>query len=92
MLLKNFILNLKKMSYILIFRHVSASDRIGKLYRNQGNLFAIDDSNADEIEENNTEIEIVSLKEWLDKPDLLQKFKCFYRQRNSKGELEWKPG
>ena len=71
---------------------MSASDKIGKLYRNQGNLFAIDDTNSDDLVTKNPDIEIIDLKEWLEKPDLLQKFKCFYRHRNKNSQLEWTPG
>ncbi|RNA24444.1 TBC1 domain family member 23 isoform X3 [Brachionus plicatilis] len=73
-------------------KHVSASDRIGKLYRNQGNLFAIDDTNTEDLAKKNSDTEIVNIKEWLEKSDLIQKFKCFYRHRNSKEQLEWTPG
>ena len=57
-------------------RHVSSSDKIEKLYRNQGNVFAIDDSNDDQFEDQHQD-ECVNLKMWLEKPDTINKFKCF---------------
>jgi hypothetical protein len=76
---------------------VSSSDKIGKLYRNQGNLFAIDDTNDDESSNNNestgtNEVECVNLNLWLEKPDTLNKFKCFYREKSDKKKPEWVPG
>ncbi len=75
---------------------MSSTDKIGKLYRNQGNLFAIDDTNDDE-ENNDKEgaeqkVECVNLNVWLEKPDTLNKFKCFYRERKEKSKSEWIPG
>ncbi|CAF1021102.1 unnamed protein product [Brachionus calyciflorus] len=72
-------------------KHVSATDKIGKLYRNQGNLFAIDDSNAEDSPAD-TAVENVNLKVWLEKPDVLHKFKCFYREKREGSKLEWIPG
>ena len=74
---------------------MSSTDKIGKLYRNQGNLFAIDDTNDDETVENKEgkehEFECVNLNVWLSKSDVLNKFKCFYKdKRDSKSE--WIPG
>ncbi len=62
-------------------------------------MFAIDDTNDDETIENtspggtsrDTEIESVNLNLWLDKPDVLNKFKCFYREKTDK-KTEWIPG
>lgn len=77
-------------------KHVSSSDKIGKLYRNQGNLFAIDDTNDDETmsdrDSKEHEIECVNLKVWLEKPDTLKNFKCFYREKNESKKNEWIPG
>ena len=81
-----------------IFRHVSSSDKIGKLYRNQGNLFAIDDeTNDDQLESdkeaNEPKVECVNLNVWLEKPDTLNKFKCFFLEKNAyKNKSEWIPG
>ncbi len=76
-------------------RHVSSSDKIGKLYRNQGNLFAIDDTNDDETmsdrDSKEHEIECVNLNVWLEKPDTLKNFKCFYREKNESKKQEWIP-
>lgn len=75
-------------------KHVSSSDKIGKLYRNQGNLFAIDDTNDEEEEGengNNDEVECVNLNLWLEKPDTLNKFKCYYRAKKENIN-EWVPG
>ena len=77
-------------------RHVSSSDKIGRLYRNQGNLFAIDDTNdddegADNKEGRDNEVECINLELWLKKPDTLNKFKCFYREKTDK-KSEWIPG
>lgn len=89
---------------------MSASDKIGKLYRNQGNLFAIDDTNDDEINESaqnggyssggtesnaqqqQLQAEYVNLKVWLERPDVISKFNCFYRDRKDDGKIEWVPG
>jgi len=77
-------------------KHVSSSDKIGKLYRNQGNLFAIDDTNDDEFNSDKDtrehEVECVNLDLWLEKPDTLNKFKCFYREKSDKNKAEWVPG
>lgn len=66
------------------------------MYRNQGNLFAIDDTNDDEtMSDRDTkehEIECVNLNVWLEKPDTLNKFKCFYREKNENKKIEWIPG
>lgn len=76
-------------------KHVSSSDKIGKLYRNQGNLFAIDDGDDDDEENDKDtedhELECVNLNLWLAKPDTLHKFKCFYRLKTNK-KTEWVPG
>jgi hypothetical protein len=87
---------------------VSSSDKIGKLYRNQGNLFAIDDDDDDSRHANGSEsgtaglndadheqvAELVNLKTWLEKPDVVNKFKCFYREKREGGstKTEWVPG
>ena len=77
---------------------MSASDKIGKLYRNQGNLFAIDDTNDDENENESKasdQVEVVNLKVWLNKPDTLKSFKCFYKEKkteSSSKSIEWVPG
>jgi len=79
-------------------RHVSSSDKIGKLYRNQGNLFAIDDTNDDENENESNmsdQVEVVNLKVWLNKPDTLKSFKCFYKEKKAESNnksAEWVPG
>ena len=101
-------------------KHVSSSDKIGKLYRNQGNLFAIDDDddenenaggnnyatrNAENEDENGSsknsqehhQPEMVNLKVWLERADVLNKFKCFYREKvlvsgSSPKKNEWVPG
>ena len=73
-------------------RHVSATDKIGKLYRNQANFFAIDDANDEKLD-NEDEEELVNLKVWLDKPDMLNRFKCFYREKKKDNpKSEWIPG
>lgn len=95
---------------------MSSSDKIGKLYRNQGNLFAIDDDANDDDDESGAstsdrqnsllgslesaqqaESELVSLKTWLEKPDVVNKFKCYHREKKldaAPGEksTEWVPG
>lgn len=84
---------------------MSASDKVGKLYRNQGNLFAIDDNNDDETSESgrngangggggepDSQVEYVNLKVWLERPDVISKFNCFYRDRKDDGKIEWVPG
>ena len=77
---------------------MSSSDKIGKLYRNQGNLFAIDDEGNDDLNDSEREsnemsrAECVNLNVWLEKPDTLSKFKCFFREKNDKGKSEWIPG
>ena len=38
------------------------------------------------------EIECVNLKVWLEKPDTLKNFKCFYREKNESKKNEWIPG
>lgn len=61
-------------------KHVSSGDKIGKLYRNQANIFAIDDDYEEtnsEQSQNINEYEEVSIETWLQKPDVLHKFKCF---------------
>ena len=74
---------------------MSSTDKIGKLYRNQGNLFAIDDTNDDDANESRDgkehESECVNLNVWLSKPDVLSKFKCFYRDKRD-SKPEWTPG
>ena len=70
---------------------MSSSDKIGKLYRNQGSLFAIDDDDpADDANGSErgdggdaaaSRVECVNLNVWLEKPDTLSKFKCFYREK-----------
>ncbi|CAF0855853.1 unnamed protein product [Brachionus calyciflorus] len=37
-------------------------------------------------------VENVNLKVWLEKPDVLHKFKCFYREKREESKLEWIPG
>lgn len=83
-------INIKKDSS----KHVSSSDKIGKLYRNQGNMFAIDDTNDDNLndkETKGTEVECVNLNLWLKRPDTLNNFKCFYKEKTDK-KSEWIPG
>jgi TBC1 domain family member 23 len=61
-------------------KHVSSGDKIGKLYRNQANIFAIDDDLEEvnnEQSQNLNEYEEVSVETWLQKSDVLHKFKCF---------------
>ena len=78
------------------YRHASASDKGGKLYRNQGNLFAIDDTNDDDQSSdkdgNDLQPESVSLQAWIDKPDTLKSFKCYYKDRKNAEKPEWVPG
>ena len=77
---------------------MSSSDKIGKLYRNQGNLFAIDDETNDDQHDSDREAgeqkaECVNLNVWLEKPDTLDKFKCFFREKKQdKTKSEWIPG
>jgi hypothetical protein len=81
-------------------KHVSSSDKIGKLYRNQGNLFAIDDEANDDQNDGlqreggdqQKKVEYVNLKAWIEKPDTLNKFKCYYREKKSTNKSEWIPG
>jgi hypothetical protein len=85
------------MYFFYLNRHVSSSDKIGKLYRNQGNLFAIDDTNDDDNESESKggdQVEVVNLKVWLNKPDTLKSFKCFYKEKKgeSSKSAEWVPG
>jgi hypothetical protein len=65
----------------LFNRHVSANDKIGKRYRNQANVFAIDDNDDDDeydaVKDDDQVYDIVSIETWLNKPDILHKFKCF---------------
>lgn len=80
-------------------KHVSSSDKIGKLYRNQGNLFAIDDeTNEDQNDglqqedgDQHKTAECVNLNVWLKKPDTLNHFKCFYREKKNTNKSEWIP-
>ena len=84
---------------------------MGKLYRNQGNVFAIDDDANDdesmservngggsgngegsETGGNQHKAEYVNLKVWLERPDVISKFNCFYRERKEGGKIEWVPG
>ena len=59
-------------------------------------MFAIDDTNDDEFgsdkESKEHEVECVNLDLWLEKPDTLNKFKCFYREKSDKNKAEWVPG
>lgn len=96
---------------------MSATDKVSKLYRNQGNVFAIDDTNDDDVLSNgggyngdaadstngavmaagnnqHGRAEYVNLKTWLERPDVIAKFNCFYRERKSdgSGKVEWVPG
>jgi len=34
----------------------------------------------------------VNLKVWLERPDVISKFNCFYRERKDDGKIEWVPG
>lgn len=59
-------------------------------------MFAIDDTNDDEgasdgDRRDQPEVENVNLNLWLEKPDTLNKFKCFYREKTEK-KTEWIPG
>jgi hypothetical protein len=38
------------------------------------------------------EVECVNLNSWLEKPETVNKFKCFYREKNENKKLEWIPG
>lgn len=38
------------------------------------------------------DIECVNLNVWLEKPDTINKFKCFYREKNENKKLDWIPG
>jgi hypothetical protein len=82
--------SVKKSTSFQSNKHVSSSDKIEKLYRNQGNVFAIDDSNDDQFDEEQDEL--VNLKVWLEKPDTLNKFKCFYKEKRENSKAEWVPG
>ncbi len=71
-------------------------------------MFAIDDDDDNSSSANDAagdgldsaapkpeQVELVSLKTWLDKPDVVNKFKCFYREKrevNGQSKLEWVPG
>ena len=82
--------SVKKSTSFQSNKHVSSSDKIEKLYRNQGNVFAIDDSNDDQFDEEQDES--VNLKVWLEKPDTINKFKCFYKEKRENSKAEWVPG
>lgn len=77
---------------------MSSSDKGSKLYRNQGNLFAIDDNDGNdeersgEREAGDQEPEAVNLNAWLDKADTLKSFKCFYKDKRNSERPEWVPG
>ncbi|XP_037794747.1 TBC1 domain family member 23-like [Penaeus monodon] len=65
-------------------RHVSAQDR-GKLYRNQGDVFSIEDDDdggggADGRE--NDRLEVVKVSQWLKKPDVITSFACHQVKEN----------
>lgn len=68
-------------------------------------MFAIDDTNDDETNDglsnnggnggadsNNQVAEYVNLKVWLERPDVISKFNCFYRERKDDSKIEWVPG
>jgi len=64
-------------------RHVSASDKVGKRYRNMAPVFSIDDDlDTPDIETENhvfeelDTLETVSLSAWLKKPEVVAHFKC----------------
>ncbi|XP_054261795.1 TBC1 domain family member 23 isoform X2 [Macrosteles quadrilineatus] len=64
-------------------RHVSASDKLGKRYRNMAPVFSIDDElDTPDIETENhvledmATLETVSLSAWLKKPEVVASFKC----------------
>lgn len=73
---------------------------MGKLYRNQGNLFAIDDTSNDDLDggaggdktPQEHQTEYVSLKTWSERPDVINKFNCFYREKKENSKIEWVPG
>ncbi len=58
-------------------------------------MFAIDDETTENtspgVTSRDSEVESVNLNLWLEKPDVLNKFKCFYREKNEK-KTEWVPG
>ncbi|KAK8752325.1 hypothetical protein OTU49_004854, partial [Cherax quadricarinatus] len=65
---------------LTIDRHVSAQDR-GKLYRNQGDVFSIEDDDG----ENNRGLErlgVLKISQWLKKPDVVSSFSCHQVKEN----------
>ncbi|XP_071549394.1 TBC1 domain family member 23 isoform X2 [Panulirus ornatus] len=65
---------------LTIDRHVSPQDR-GKLYRNQGDVFSIEDEDGDSSRENDR-FEVVRLSQWLKKPDVVSSFSCHQVKEN----------
>ncbi|XP_046664875.1 TBC1 domain family member 23 [Homalodisca vitripennis] len=64
-------------------RHVSASDKLGKRYRNMAPVFSIDDDlDTPDIETDSNmfkdlvPLETVSLSAWLKKPEVVASFRC----------------
>lgn len=66
-------------------RHVSAQDR-GKLYRNQGDVFSIEDDDGDggggADGRENDRLEVVKVSQWLKKPDVITSFACHQVKEN----------
>jgi hypothetical protein len=41
---------------------------------------------------NDHQVEYVSLKTWSERPDVISKFNCFYREKKENLKIEWVPG
>lgn len=65
---------------LTIDRHVNAHDR-GKLYRNQGDVFSIEDDDGEHNRETER-LEVVKLSQWLKKPDVVSAFSCHQVKEN----------
>lgn len=62
-------------------RHVSCSDKLGKRYRNIAPVFSIDDEQDADMSgqpspEREDNEDVVSLSVWLQKPDVIESFRC----------------
>ncbi|KAK7026834.1 hypothetical protein SK128_024367 [Halocaridina rubra] len=63
---------------VAVDRHVSAQDR-GKLYRNQEDVFSIEDEDGDSGKDH---LEVVKISQWLKKPDVISSFSCHQVKEN----------
>ncbi|CAL4067063.1 unnamed protein product, partial [Meganyctiphanes norvegica] len=73
---------------IVADRHVSSRDK-GKLYRGQGDVFSLDEDDRDEVSgnsgfgnEENDNLEIVNINQWIKKPDVISSFSCHQVKEN----------